>query len=47
MIDDMFVRAGLTPKIAYETEEDEVIAGLVAAGFGFAIVPYMDMLQKH
>lgn len=46
VIDDMFVRAGLTPKIAYETEEDEVIAGLVAAGFGVAIVPYMDMLQK-
>lgn len=46
VIDDMFARAGLIPKISCETEEDEVIAGLVAAGFGIAVVPYMDMLQK-
>ena len=46
VIDDMFARAELVPKIVYETEEDEVIAGLVAAGFGVAVVPYMDMLQK-
>ena len=46
VIDDMFTRAGITPKIAYETEEDEVVAGLVAAGFGIAVVPYMDMLLK-
>lgn len=46
VIDDMFIRAELSPRIAYETEEDEVIAGLVAAGLGIAVVPYMDMLQK-
>ena len=46
VIDDMFARAEFVPKIVYETEEDEVIAGLVAAGFGVAVVPYMDMLQK-
>lgn len=46
VIDDMFSRAELEPRIVYETEEDEVIAGLVAAGFGVAVVPYMDMLQK-
>lgn len=46
VIDDMFARAELVPRIVYETEEDEVIAGLVAAGFGVAVVPYMDMLQK-
>lgn len=46
VIDDMFARAGVKPKIAYETEEDEVIAGLVAASFGIAVVPYMDMLLK-
>lgn len=46
VIDDMFARAELEPRIVYETEEDEVIAGLVAAGFGVAVVPYMDMLQK-
>ena len=38
--------AGDSPKIAYETEEDQVIAGLVAQGFGIAVVPYMDILQK-
>ncbi len=46
VIDDMFEREGVKPRIAYETEEDEVIAGLVAAGFGIAVVPYMDMLLK-
>lgn len=35
-----------SPKIAYETEEDQVIAGLVAQGFGIAVAPYMDILQK-
>lgn len=39
-------RTGASPKIAYETEEDQVIAGLVAQGFGIAVVPYMDILQK-
>ena len=38
---------GETPNIAYETEEDQVIGrGLVAQGFGIAIVPYMDLLLK-
>ena len=46
VIDQMFARTGASPKIAYETEEDQVIAGLVAQGFGIAVVPYMDILQK-
>lgn len=46
VIDQMFARTGDSPKIAYETEEDQVIAGLVAQGFGIAVVPYMDILQK-
>lgn len=46
VIDEMYTRTGRTPLIAYETEEDEVIAGLVAAGFGVAVVPRMDILQK-
>ena len=29
VIDQMFARTGASPKIAYETEEDQVIAGLV------------------
>lgn len=46
LIDSLFATVGGIPKIAYETEEDQVIAGLVAQGFGIAIVPYMDLLLK-
>lgn len=42
----MFLRENAVPNIVTETEEDEVIAGLVAEGFGIAVVPYMDLLQK-
>lgn len=45
-IDRMFDEISMEPKIAYETEEDQVVAGLVAQGFGIAIVPHMDMLHK-
>lgn len=46
VVDRLFSKIGNKPQIAYETEEDEVIAGLVAQGFGIAVVPYMDMLMK-
>lgn len=46
VIDRMFEETGGQPEIAYETEEDEVIAGLVTQGFGIAVVPYMDLLLK-
>lgn len=46
VIEQMFSDIGMIPDIAYETEEDQVIAGLVAKGFGIAVVPYMDMLLK-
>ena len=46
VIDRMYEQVGGVPCSYIETEEDEVIAGLVAAGFGAAVVPYMDMLQK-
>ncbi len=46
LVDEMFEGLGRTPEIACETEEDEVIAGLVAAGFGIAVVPYMDILRR-
>lgn len=46
VVDDLFTAAGGSPQIAYETEEDQVIAGLVAQGFGIAVVPYMDLLLK-
>ena len=34
------------PRIAYETAEDQVVAGLVAQDFGIGVVPYMDMLLR-
>lgn len=46
VVQQMFAAIGAEPQIAYETEEDQVIAGLVAQGFGIAVVPYMDLLQK-
>lgn len=46
VVDQMFEQSGVSPNIAYETEEDQVIAGLVAQGFGIAVVPYMDLLLK-
>ena len=46
VIDRMYDKVGGRPASVIETEEDEVIAGLVSAGFGIAVVPYMDLLQK-
>lgn len=46
VIDELFASIHVVPHIAYETEEDQVIAGLVAQNFGIAIVPYMDILLK-
>lgn len=45
IIDDMFKKINKTPEIAYEIEEDQVIAGLVSKNFGIAVVPYMDSLK--
>lgn len=44
--DLLFQQIGQKPKIVYETDEDQVVAGLVAHGFGIALVPYMDLLLK-
>lgn len=46
VIDGLFARIDASPDIAYETREDQVVAGLVAHHFGIAVVPYMDLLQK-
>ena len=46
IIDELFAKTGGTPRIAYETQEDQVIAGLVAHGFGIAVVPYMQLLEQ-
>lgn len=46
VVDGLFAQINGTPQIAYETEEDQVIAGLVAQGFGIAVVPYMELLLR-
>ena len=46
VVDGLFAQIGGSPQIAYETEEDQVIAGLVAQGFGISVVPYMEMLLR-
>lgn len=45
IIDNLFESIGQKPKITYEIEEDQVIAGLVSNNFGIAIVPYMPILK--
>ena len=45
IIDHLFDTIGQKPIIAYEIEEDQVIAGLVSNNFGIAIVPYMPILK--
>lgn len=46
VVDGLFEKINETPQIAYEIEEDQVIAGMVAHRFGIAVVPYMDMLLR-
>lgn len=46
VVKELFGKIEGEPIIAYETEEDQVVAGLVAAGFGIAVVPYMEMLLR-
>ena len=38
-VDELFREIGAQPIAAYQTEEDAVVAGLVAAGFGIAVLP--------
>ncbi|MBS6398099.1 MAG: LysR family transcriptional regulator [Clostridiales bacterium] len=46
IVDNLFEKIHVTPQIAYEIEEDIVIAGLVSRGFGVAVVPYMPDLLR-
>lgn len=46
IIDHLFEKIQIEPQIAYEIEEDIVIAGLVSKGFGVAVVPYMTDLLR-
>lgn len=45
-VEKMFARAGGLPPITIETESDQVVAGLVAEGFGAAVVPQMQVLES-
>ena len=45
-IDALFCAINAAPIVAMETEEDAVIAGLVAAGFGIAVLPDDPLLQS-
>lgn len=46
IIDQLFNRIGSFPKnVIFETEEDQVIAGFVAEGFGIAILPDIEILD--
>jgi len=46
VVDRLFEQIGQMPQIAYEIVEDQVVAGMVAAGFGIGLVPYMDILHR-
>lgn len=45
IVDQIFNSFSEQPEIAYEVEEDESIAGLVAAGFGIAVLPQLDLFD--
>jgi len=46
VIEGLFRQIGARPLVAYEVEEDEVVAGLVANGFGIAVCPNMPILSS-
>lgn len=45
VVDSLFEAIGKRPRFSCEVEEDQVVAGLVARGFGIAVVPSMDILS--
>lgn len=46
VIDTLFESIDAQPNTVYEIDEDQVVAGMVSAGFGIAVVPYMEMLHR-
>lgn len=46
VVNKLFEKINEKPTIAYEVEEDQVIAGLVSKNFGIAVVPYMNILDS-
>ena len=46
VIDQMFEKINLFPKVSFEIEEDSSMAGLVAQGFGIAVMPDIPILKS-
>lgn len=46
VIDQMFEEINVFPKVAFEMEEDSSMAGLVAQGFGIAVMPDIPILKS-
>ncbi len=46
VIDELFESIEAEPNTVYEIDEDQVVAGMVSAGFGIAVVPYMEILHR-
>lgn len=46
VIDRMFEMVRVVPEVAYEIEEDGSMAGLVAQGFGIAVMPRIPILSQ-
>ena len=46
VIDQMFEETGQFPKVSFEMEEDSSMAGLVAQGFGIAVMPDIPILRS-
>ncbi|BDZ32274.1 LysR family transcriptional regulator [Lactiplantibacillus sp. WILCCON 0030] len=46
LIDQILARAHVTPKVAYEVEEDHTMAGFVRYNFGVALMPYLPLLEQ-
>lgn len=46
VVDQMFEQINLFPKVSFEIEEDSSMAGLVAQGFGIAVMPDIPILKS-
>lgn len=46
IIDSLYAKIGAYPDCIMEIEEDMVVAGLVAQGFGIAVLPFMHVLEE-
>ena len=46
VIDKLFEDCGGRPKVAYSIGDDQIVADLVSAGFGIAIIPHMPTLNN-